>query len=72
MRKARRMRFEKVAMATAIAITQNGPNKSFLAALLTSDSPGRTVAEVAHAAETFDLWETSAHIATSARGFALS
>lgn len=34
------MRFEKGAMATAIAITQTGPNKSSLPALLNSGSPG--------------------------------
>ena len=65
------MGFEKVAMATVIAITQTGPNKSSLAALLISGSPARTVTEVAQAAETLDFWETSAHIATSAQGFRL-
>jgi len=38
------MRFEKLAVATPIAITQTGPNKSSLAALLISGIPGRTVA----------------------------
>jgi hypothetical protein len=55
------MRFEK------IVITQIGSNKSPLLALLVSNSPGRTVAEVARAAETHDLWEISALIARSAQ-----
>ena len=63
------MRFENLAMATAIAITQTGPNKSSLPALLISSNPARTLVEVVHATETLDLWETSAHIATFAQGF---
>jgi hypothetical protein len=34
------MQFEKLAMATAIAIAQTGPDKSSLAPLLVIGSPG--------------------------------
>jgi hypothetical protein len=64
------MRVENLAMATAVAITQTEPNKCSLPALLISISPART--ETAQAAETLDLWKTSAHIATSAQGFGWS
>jgi hypothetical protein len=38
--KASRMRVEKLAMATATAITQTGPNKSSLPALLIKEGLG--------------------------------
>ena len=72
MRKASRMRLENLAIPAAIAIPQTEPNKISLAALLISGSHGRTVAEVAQAAEIPDFWQTSADIATTGRGFGSS
>ena len=63
------MRFEKLAMATSIAVTQTGPNKILPSHAPYQQQPMRKVAEVAQAAETLDLGETSADIATSAQGF---
>ena len=40
MRKTRRIRVEKVAKAAVITITQTGPNKSCLGALLIISGPG--------------------------------
>ena len=61
------MRFENLATATAIAITQTGPNKSSPAALLIRGSPGRTVAEVVQAADSRFLGDLRLYRDVSAR-----
>jgi hypothetical protein len=61
------MWLENLAMETTIASTQTGPNKSSLAALLISGSPGRTVAEVVQAADSRFLGDLRPYRDVSAR-----